>query len=81
MRKKLLLGVLILVAFLLHQDVWNWRTAGPLVFGFLPVGLAYHAAYCIGAALLMAGLVKFAWPAELDRVERERKDDDQTPLP
>jgi hypothetical protein len=81
MPKKLFLSLLILALFLLHQDVWNWRQAEPLVFGFLPIGLAYHAAYCIGAALLMAVLVKFAWPTELDRVERERKDDDHTPLP
>ena len=38
---------------LLHQDVWFWRTARPLLFGFLPVGLAYHGAYCVAAALLM----------------------------
>ena len=34
--------------YLLHQDVWFWRTARPLVFGFLPIGLAYHAALLPG---------------------------------
>ena len=32
---------------LLHQDVWLWRSARPLVFGFLPIGLFYHACYAV----------------------------------
>jgi hypothetical protein len=80
MAKKFLLSSLILAVFLLHQDFWNWKNAG-LVFGFLPVGLAYHAAYAIVAACLMAVLVKFAWPAELDRFESELEDEDKSPKP
>jgi len=52
--------------FLLHQDFWFWRTARPLVFGFLPVGLAYHAGYCVAAALLMWLLTSAAWPHHLE---------------
>jgi hypothetical protein len=81
MFKKSLLTLLVLAVFLLHQDFWNWRKSEPLVFGFLPVGLAYHAAYAIVAACLMAVLVKFAWPAELDRFESELEDEDKTPKP
>jgi hypothetical protein len=80
MAKKFLLSSLILAVFLLHQDFWNWKNAG-LVFGFLPVGLAYHAAYAIVAACLMAVLVNFAWPAELDRFESELEDEDKSPKP
>jgi len=54
--------------YVLHQDVWFWRAARPLVFGFLPVGLAYHAAYCVLVAALMSVLTVVAWPAHLDRV-------------
>jgi hypothetical protein len=68
MIRKLLLALLILVVFLLHQDCWNWKN-GNLIFGVLPVGLAYHAAYAIAAAALMAILVRCAWPAHLDRAE------------
>ena len=64
------LVVLTIVVYLLHQDYWNWRAYKPLLLGFLPVGLAYHALYSIAAATLMALLVKFAWPSELERVER-----------
>ncbi|MEO5895143.1 MAG: hypothetical protein ABIS06_05540 [Vicinamibacterales bacterium] len=52
--------------YLLHQDFWFWRTARPLVFGFLPIGLAWHAAYCIAIAMLMWWLTRVAWPSHLD---------------
>ena len=52
--------------YALHQDVWLWRSARPLVFGFLPAGLAYHAAYTIGISLLMLVLVRTRWPSHLD---------------
>jgi hypothetical protein len=78
MRNKVVLSLLVLGVFLLHQDFWNWRKSD-LVLGFLPVGLAYHAAYSILAAILMAVLVKFAWPAELGRVESELADENKTP--
>lgn len=68
MRNKLVLGSLVLAVFLLHQDFWNWRNSD-LMFGFLPVGLAYHAAYSILSAVLMWVLVKCAWPKQLEELE------------
>ena len=65
----LLLTLLVIAVYLLHQDFWNWKKAEPLIFGFLPVGLAYHAGYSILASVLMAVLVKFAWPEHLEHVE------------
>lgn len=67
--KALLLTLLILLVYFLHQDFWNWKKAEPLVFGFLPIGLAYHAGYSILAAILMAVLVKVAWPKHLEDVQ------------
>jgi len=52
--------------YLLHQDFWFWNAARPLVFGFLPVGLFYHALYSLAVAALMWALVRFAWPAHLE---------------
>ena len=72
--KRLLLFLLVAVVYVLHQDFWNWRTAHPIIFGFLPIGLAYHAAYSILAAIMMAILVKAAWPKHLENVDGgERK--------
>ncbi|HWD20286.1 MAG TPA: DUF3311 domain-containing protein [Verrucomicrobiae bacterium] len=67
--KKLLLFLLIAAVYAVHQDIWNWRKSDPLILGFLPIGLAYHAAYTVVAAILMAILVKTAWPAHLEEPE------------
>ena len=69
--KKFLLFLLIAVVYVVHQDYWNWKDAG-LVFGFLPVGLAYHAGYSVLAAIMMAILVRFAWPGHLENTEPEK---------
>jgi hypothetical protein len=71
--KKLLLLLLILAVYVLHQDLWNWSKADPLIFGFLPVGLAYHAAYSILAAAMMAVLVAFSWPKHLEEQDPPAK--------
>jgi hypothetical protein len=67
--KKFLLFLLVALVYVAHQDIWNWHKPGPMIFGFLPIGLAYHAAYSIAAAVMMAILVKFAWPKGLDEQE------------
>ena len=63
---KFLVAVVIAALYALHQDVWLWRMARPLVFGVLPIGLAWHAAYCLAVALLMWWLTRVAWPAHLE---------------
>ena len=70
MKWGLALWVVVMIA--LHQDVWNW-TNKTLVFGFLPMGLAYHIFYALLASATMWLLVTFAWPKHLD--ELESKDD------
>lgn len=65
---KWFLTILVAVVILLHQDFWNWENK-TLLFGFLPVGLAYHAMYSVVAAIIMFLLVKFAWPSELEKTE------------
>jgi hypothetical protein len=61
-----LTALFLLVFFVLHQDVWLWRTSTPLVFGVLPPGLAYHAAYTLAVSAIMAILVRRAWPSHLE---------------
>lgn len=63
---RVLLFVVVLALYVLHQDIWLWRTARPLVFGFLPVGLFYHACFSVAAAVVMWLLVKYAWPSHLE---------------
>ena len=65
--KRILLVAAVAALYVLHQDIWNWRTPYPLVFGFVPIGLFYHACFAAAASLLMWLLVTFAWPAHLER--------------
>jgi hypothetical protein len=74
--KKFLLFVLIALVYVAHQDLWNWKKYEPLIFGFLPVGLAYHAAYSVLCALMMAVLVKVAWPKHLEAEQAPDADKD-----
>jgi hypothetical protein len=64
--KQLLLTVLLIALYVLHQDFWFWRSAKPMVFGFLPIGLFYHLVYTLLIACAMWLLVKLAWPAHLE---------------
>jgi hypothetical protein len=68
---KLTVFLLILVVYLLHQDFWNWKKTD-LIFGFMPVGLAYHAGYSVLASITMALLVRLAWPKHLENVQTEK---------
>lgn len=68
--KRVLLVLLVLAVYALHQDVWLWTARRPLLFGFLPPGLAYHALYTVGCSALMALLCAVAWPRGLD-LDRE----------
>jgi Protein of unknown function (DUF3311) len=75
--RQILLVAAVVALYILHQDFWFWRTARPLVFGFVPIGLFYQACFSVAAALLMWLLVKFAWPGHLEReVEQSKSEED-----
>jgi Protein of unknown function (DUF3311) len=65
--KRALLVIIVSALYVLHQDIWFWRTAHPLVFGFIPIGLFYHACFTVAASLVFWMLVKNAWPAHLEQ--------------
>jgi hypothetical protein len=70
--KKLLLLILVIAVYVIHQDYWNWNKTEPLVFGCLPIGLAYHAAYSILCAITMWILVKTVWPTHLEEETQQQ---------
>ncbi len=53
---------------LLRNDFWNWHSARPLLFGFIPVGLWWQMMVSLGASGFMALCVKFAWPGHLEEM-------------
>jgi len=59
---RVLVSFAVLLLYAAHQDFWFAGEARPIVFGYLPIGLFYHACYTLAAAVLMAVLVKVAWP-------------------
>jgi hypothetical protein len=63
---RFLLTAAVLVLYVLHQDLWFWRDARPLVFGFMPIGLFYHVAYTLAVTVVLWLLVRHAWPDHLD---------------
>jgi hypothetical protein len=68
---KWFLTLLTIVLIALHQDWWNWSRAEPALFGFLPVGIWYHALFCVAAAILLWLFVLFAWPRHLENTSPE----------
>jgi hypothetical protein len=68
---KWILLVLTVALIVLHQDFWNWQIATSERFGYLPVGLVYHAFYCVAASVLLLLFVICAWPKHLEGAEPE----------
>lgn len=68
--KKLLLILLALVVYALHQDFWYFDKLN-IHLGFLPVGLWYQALFVLLCSLTMWIFGKFAWPKHLEEVEAE----------
>jgi hypothetical protein len=62
---RLLVWGLVAVLFVMHQDCWFWDNR-TLVFGFLPIGLFYHALFSLAAGLTWALANNFAWPEEIE---------------
>lgn len=66
---KAFVYILVVVLLIGHNDYWNWHRAEPLVFGFIPVGLAYHASISLAAGLVWFMATRFCWPPEVDEIE------------
>jgi hypothetical protein len=68
-------GIIMLLAtvalVVLHQDFWDWARVDPRLFGFLPIGLGYHAGFAIAASVLMFAFVQLLWPKHLENVQPE----------
>jgi hypothetical protein len=74
--KRALPVIAVVALYVLHQDFWFWRAATPLAFGFIPIGLFYHASFTVAASLVFWVLVSRAWPSHLEE-EIEQAGEDQ----
>lgn len=66
--------VAVVIYAIAHQDFWYWDS-DTILFGFMPIGLAYHALYSIAAATLWACAVKWAWPSDIEKWADEGGED------
>jgi len=58
-----LLYALLVLLCIARLDLWLWDDSR-VVLG-LPVGLTYHLVYCLAVTVVMALLVRHAWPQDL----------------
>lgn len=58
---------LVALLIVIHQDVWFWEDR-TLLFGFLPIGLAYHAGISIAAAVTWYLATIYCWPEEIEEI-------------
>ena len=65
---KLLTWILITGLIVAHHDFWNWHS-DQILFGFMPIGLAYHVGISIAAALVWAFVCAFAWPQGVEQFD------------
>ena len=49
---RALVVILLILLIILHQDFWWWDDADPLIFGFIPIGLAWHVGISIAAGVV-----------------------------
>jgi len=56
--------------------IFGGGTIRPWFWVFLPVGLAYHALFSIGCALLGWLAISKAWPTELEAFADEKEETD-----
>ena len=65
MNPKYFIWGLVALLLILHQDNWLWENP-TLVFGFIPIGLVYHAGISIAAAITWYLATIYAWPTNLE---------------
>jgi hypothetical protein len=67
LRNRRLMWIIFAALVILHQDWWFWNN-GSLVFGFLPIGLAYQILITLAASALWGWAAFNAWPDHFDEL-------------
>ena len=58
---KFLLWGLVVVLAIVHYDFWWWEDS-TLVFGFMPIGLFFHALISLAAGIVWFAMTRWGWP-------------------
>lgn len=62
---KILIWLLVAALLIAHQDFWYWNDE-KIVYGFMPIGLFYHACLSVAAGVFWLFVCTFAWPKDLE---------------
>ncbi|RQD75268.1 MAG: hypothetical protein D5R97_06415 [Candidatus Syntrophonatronum acetioxidans] len=56
--------VIVLLMFLLHNNFWSWQldASFPLLFGFMPFAYSYYIFYTVLATVAMYVTIVLIWP-------------------
>lgn len=65
---RYVIWTLVAILIIVHQDFWYWED-DTLVFGFMPIGLLYHAGISMAAGFTWWLATMFAWPKVLEEAE------------
>ncbi len=68
---------LIVLLVVLHQDNWFWDDT-TLVFGFMPIGLFYHACISLAAAAVWFLAISTCWPNDSQQSDAAGREGDAT---
>lgn len=66
---RLLLFLVFAALYLIRMDLWWWDD--PTLLGGIPIGLLSQVVFCFLVTTVMALVVRFAWPPDLDEVEEQ----------
>ncbi len=77
---KYVIWILVIALLVAHQDFWYWEDDST-VFGFLPIGLFYHACLSVAASIVWLVACTLAWPQEFDKGLDEFEQDDAKVAP
>ena len=69
MKPAFVIWTLIALLIIAHQDFWLWDNT-TLVWGFLPVALAYHAFISLAAAGTWYLATRYCWPVDESELGR-----------
>jgi hypothetical protein len=75
-RGRIAWGLVVLLA-ILHYDFWYWDDE-TLVFGFVPIGLAFHAVFSLAAAGVWALVMLWSWPTHVEKWAAQSAEREET---
>jgi len=78
--RLVLIILIVLIMFLLHNSFWLWELDNrlPLLFGFMPFAFSFYIGYALLAVLAMRLIIALGWPEPPEEVINQISDQELT---